>query len=462
MAPLYLLPQVATGQNRPNIIFILTDDHRYDAVGYVGNDDLRTPNLDSLALRGTVFTNARVTNPISCASRASILTGLYSSHNGVFDFKTPLSENQQRASYPALLKSNGYYTGFIGKYGVGNNNPDEGGIMFDRVECFSGQGKYFASMMLPGKNSNVPAKPDPSEKHLTEVQGDQVLEFLRSRDTDKPFCLSVSFKAPHCQDEMRGIGDEFPIDPVDSTLYDGVRFSPSILCDDKYFDELPESFKMSSPGVMNIGRIRWQYRFSSDSLYQETVRKYYSLIHGVDREIGRITRELRNQGIADDTVIIFMGDNGYFLGEYGLAGKWFHQEESLRVPLFIYDPRDLKGEKDTSKALNVDIAPTILSFAGITSGYGMDGRDLRVKTDRKEVFFEHRYTSNPKKNFIPSMEGIIAGRYKLVHYYTPDTDWFSLYDLSSPYGETLDVSGKEKCRLSILKRKLTQMKTLYK
>ncbi|MCQ2143753.1 MAG: sulfatase-like hydrolase/transferase [Bacteroidales bacterium] len=454
--PCFALAPLAFAGNRPNVIFILTDDQRYDAVGYMGNPYMVTPVLDSLANRGTIFSNARATNPISCASRACILTGLYSRTSGIYDFDTPFTETQERLSYPAIMKANGYYTGFIGKYGAGTVNPEAGGVMFDYAECLKGQGAYYKSLM-PHGNVKGKENPDPDEKHLTEIQGDQVLDFLRNRDPEKPFCLSVSFKAPHCQDELREIGDEFPIDPRDSSLYEGVRFSPSLLCNDEYYEEMAEAFRTNSEGAMNIARYRWQFRFSTDSLYQETVRKYYSLIHGVDREIGRMTEELRRQGIDGNTVIIFMGDNGYYLGEYGLAGKWFHHEESLRVPLFIYDPRDPEGRINTANALNIDIAPTILSFAGLKCK-DMQGKNLAKKFRRKGLYFEYSYSPASKKFFIPSMEGVIDGDFKLVRYNTPDSTWISLYDMGKEMGETSDIVSDNPRKVKRLRKMMERLR----
>lgn len=457
-APLYLLGQVATAQDKPNIIFILTDDQRHDAVGYIGNPYVLTPNLDSLATQGTIYNNARATNPISCASRACILTGQYSLRNGVYDFKTPLSEEQESKTYPGLLKAAGYYTGFIGKYGVSSHNPVSGGIMFDWVKCVKDQGVYYKSLMPKDKKSSVPLHPDPSEKHLTEIQGDEAIEFLRSRDSQKPFCLSISFKAPHCQDQLRGRGDEFPIDRRDTAIFKGVTFAPSLLCNDRYYNRMPKPFRITPDGYENVARVRWRYRFSSDSLYQETVRKYYSLIFGVDREVGRIVDELKRQGIDNNTVIIFMGDNGFYLGEYGMAGKWFHHEESLRIPLFVYDPRNPKGVVNEENVLNIDVAPTILSFAGLKCS-SMQGRDLRKMFKRKSLYFEHAYFPNPRKAFIPKMEGVISGHDKLVHYMTADSTWYSLFRIGEqPDGDAEDIISQYPRRAKGLIRKMLRLK----
>lgn len=421
---------VYSQNDRPNIIFILTDDQRWDALGCAGNNYIKTPNIDSLAHNGVHFTNAYVTSPISCVSRASIFTGQYASCNGIHDFSSGLSKEQLEATYPMILKNAGYYVGFIGKYGVGKDK-DFPVNSYDFWRSFPGQGKYWS---------------DDSDLHLTALQGQQIIEFLRTRDKSKNFCLSISFKAPHCQDEMRKVkgGDEFPIDPRDSLLYENTIFPYPETFSDDYYELLNDNFKFSKiKNKENEARVRWKFRFSSDSLYQETVRKYYTLIYGVDREIGNLLDELEKQNIADNTIIVFMGDNGFFLGEHGLAGKWFSMEEAARVPLIVYDPRSSKnkGVKKNELVLNIDIAPTILSFANIEIPKTMQGEDLNIllnnrhkeKRWRTDFYCEYKY--NPKFIHLPPMEAVINKNFKLTHYYVDGCQWYELYDLRKDRNE---------------------------
>lgn len=422
---------------RPNLIFILTDDQRWDALGYAGNEYIHTPNLDSLASHGIYFPNTYATTALSCASRASILTGMYASGSGIHDFSTAFTEEQFARTYPMLLRDAGYYTGFIGKFGVGQKYdgiPEK----FDFWRSFPGQGWYYNR-----KRGQT--------EHLTAVQGKQILEFLDSAPAGQPFCLSVSFKAPHCQDEARKKnGEEFPIDPRDSLLYDGIVF-PEPHSAGQY-DSLRKEFRHSdAKDLENEGRIRWRYRFSSSVQYQNTVRKYYSLVSGVDREIGNMMSALKSKGLDKNTVIIFMGDNGFYLGEHGLAGKWFAHEESARIPFFIYDPRSRSGGiKEEHLALNIDIAPTILGLAGVGIPSGMQGTDLSPLMSgrkihwRKDFLYEHRY--NPEGVHIPSCEGIITGRFKLLRYFADGQEWWEMYDLEKDRGETTNIVGREEYR----------------
>lgn len=438
---------------QPNIIFILTDDQRWDALGYAGNPYIHTPNLDSLASNGIYFQNTYATTAISCASRASILSGMYASGSGIHDFSTPFTDGQFSMTYPQLLREAGYYTGFIGKFGVGQKYdgiPEK----FDFWRSFPGQGWYYNE-----KKGQT--------EHLTSIQGKQILEFLDSAPTDKPFCLSVSFKAPHCQDEARRFnGEEFPIDARDSSLYDGVVFPEPHSAN--HYAGMKQEFRHSeAKDKENEGRIRWEYRFDTPEKYQNTVRKYYSLISGVDREIGNMMTALKEKGLDKNTVIIFMGDNGFYLGEHGLAGKWFAHEESARLPFFIYDPRsgkDARGIKESHLALNIDVAPTILGLAGVKIPESMQGMDLSPVIAgknigwRKDFLYEHRY--NPKGVHIPSCEGIVTENYKLLKYFADGNEWWEMYDMQKDRHETTNVIDSEEYSVQKqeLEKRLAELK----
>ena len=290
----------------PNIILLLTDDQRADSIGLAGNRIIRTQHLDGLGRRGVLFRRAYVTTSICPASRASIFTGQYARRHRIFDFDTPMSDELFKESYPSMLRSHGYFTGFIGKYGIGPSYSDD---KFDFMRAFNGQGKY----EIRGSNGEV--------RHLTALNGDDALEFLGWCMPDKPFCLSVSFKAPHAEDlDLR----QYIADEVDQGLYDELVIpAPDGPAPDIY-NGFPEFFRKD-----NEGRRRWQLRFSSPELYQRMVKAYYRLVTGVDRVVGRIVDELSRRGLLDKTVIIFSSDNGVYLGEHGLADKWFGHEPSI-------------------------------------------------------------------------------------------------------------------------------------
>jgi len=401
-------------KQQPNIIFLLTDDQRYDAMGYTGNPYITTPNIDRLAENGIIFNNAFVTTSISCASRASILTGQYASRHGISDFTTDLSDSALVRTYPLILKEKAEYRiGYIGKYGVGlNKQPAD---KYDYWNCVKAIQPKYENFDSTGKMI-----------HFTDLINMQIEEFLDKFGTNGPFCLSVGFKAPHAEDADPR---QFIYNKRYSDYYKDLDYPRPESGNEKYWYLFPEEFRRN-----NEARNRWKIRFETDSLFRESVRGYYRLIQGVDDVVGNIERKLKELGIENNTIIIMMGDNGFFLGEHGLADKWFPYEESVRVPLFIYNPAEKnenKGRKINDIALNIDIAPTILEFAGIERDKRMQGEPLQKtwqKTNRrwrKMFFYEHRF-EHPG---IPKSEAVISSDYKYIRYYElPDSNE-EFYDL---------------------------------
>lgn len=422
---LFWRPCGAASAARPNIVFLLGDDHRADALGCMGNKIIQTPHIDGLARDGVLFENMFVTTSICAVSRASIFTGQWARRHGIVDFVTPFTPGQWARTYPALLRKAGYRTGFIGKYGVGDKSPEPKDA-FDYWKGFRGQGKY----------ENTDENGD--YIHLTQIMENQALEFLRGCEKAKPFCLSVSFKAPHCQD---GDPRQFISDRRDERLYADVTIPPPPVGEDKYFRLFPEFFRID-----NEGRKRWEIRFSTPEKYQEMVKGYFRLITGLDRAVGAIRDELNKLGAADNTLIIYTGDNGFYLGEHGLAGKWYGHEESIRVPLVIHDPRLPAGRRNqrlTPNALNIDIAPTILSAAGVPVPPEMQGRDLgpllRGETPgwRTDFFYEH----NVPIKTLRLTEGVAGGRYKYMRYPEAVPPWEELYDLQADPREVNNLAA---------------------
>ena len=404
------LPVLSPAAPRPNILFLLVDDLRHDTFGFAGHKICRTPHLDALAAESHVFENAFVTTAICMVSRASIFTGQYEARHQIHDFRTEFSPAAWGKAYPQLLKEAGYHTGFVGKYGVGNKMT-EARKTFDFWRGFAGQGRFFD----PRRKDN---------QHLTALQGDQSLQFLRTAPNDKPWCLSVSFKAVHCQD---GAKRQFPPDKRDEKMFADVTIPPAPLSDPAVFKALHEPLRTSE------SRRRWEIRFSP-KLFQETVKDYYRLLFGVDREVGRLREELKKQGMADNTVIIFTSDHGFYLGERGLAGKWFAHEESIRIPLLIHDPRNRRKRAQplTELVLNIDFAPTILSCAGLPAPESMQGRSLTPLLEktipdwRPDFFYEHHFIPNR----IPESEAVRSQRWKYIHWLAPKAGVEELYDLS--------------------------------
>lgn len=399
---------------RPNVVFILSDDHRSDLMGIAGHPILKTPNMDQLAKSGARFENMFVTTSICAASRATLLTGLYEKSHG-FTFGTPpIAEPFCETSYPTQLRKNGYRTGFIGKFGVSTAN----GMREEMFDVFRplNRAPYFKK------------QPDGSLRHITQIAGDYSMDFLHESVTSaEPFCLSISFNAPHAEDGDKE--NHFPWTKVVDGLYDDIEIPAPHLSDPSVFDSQPEFLRDS------MNRDRWYWRWDTPEKYQKNVRAYFRMISGVDHVIGRVRDQLESLGLAENTVIIFSGDNGYYLGSRGFAGKWSHYEESLRVPLIIFDPRQ-PAERSyrviTRMALNVDIPATILELAGVEIPDRYQGRNLMglvagedVGEWRNDTFVEHRF-NNPR---IPKWEGVRDERFVYANYYEQEPPFEFLHDL---------------------------------
>ncbi len=418
-------PPIRAADRPMNVIFLLTDDQRWDTLGSYGNPVIQTPELDRLAREGVRFEHMFVTTSICVTSRASFITGQYARRHGIWDFATELSPQQLAASYLGRMKAAGYHLGFIGKWGVG----DPPGDYFDYDRTFPGQGRYFLEV-------------NGEERHLTSVMGDQAIEFVSTAPAGRPFCLSVSFKAAHVQDSYDITDAPFPYDPRLSELYRDVEIQPPVSALPAFFERLPRVLQDSE------ARQRWAIRFWGPSRYQESVKGYYRLVTGIDRVVGRLRAALEERGLADHTAIVYTGDNGFFLGEYGLAGKWTPHEPSIRVPLLVYDPRlpeEARGRTRREMALNIDIAPTLLALAGLTPSASMQGESLvpllgdGTPEWRTDFFYEHLF-EHPR---LPKMEGVRTGEWKYIRYVDTDPVIEELYDLRRDPQELENLAGRK-------------------
>lgn len=421
---------------KPNIIFLLTDDHRWDALGVMGNPVIKTPHIDKLAREGVLFQNAYVTTSICMASRASFLTGQYQSRHGINDFNTSLRAEALKNTYPMLLKKAGYRIGFIGKYGVGTPK-DQPKNEYDFWECTT---KTQPDYDNTDENGNY--------LHHTDKVNRDISRFLKQYGQQTPFCLSVSFKAPHEQD---GNPPEFIAQERFKHLYENDTIEVPDTADPKYWESFPDFFRTNE----NIARNRWLPLFSTPILHQETVKNYYRLITGVDEVVGNIVKQLKEQQLDKNTIIIFMGDNGFYLGEHGMEGKWYGHEESIRVPLIIYDPRkgnEFKHILSDEIALNIDIAPTILGYAGVDVPEGMQGTDLQLwaggknkPRDRQDFFYEHTFMGSPQ---LPKVEGVVSRELKYMKFI--EHDYEELYDLKNDPHEKKNLAKETSYQAQLL------------
>lgn len=375
--------------------------------------------MDALAAGGVRFANAFVTTPICAASRASIFTGLYERTHGYTFTRPPVASEAIAASYPALLRRAGYSTGFVGKFGIAVADGCEES-MFDFYE----PSRYPYMKKVNGE-----------ERHLTDINIDRAIDFLRSRHKNRPFCLSVSFNAPHAEDSNP---EQYVWPRSCDSLYNDTLFPAPPASDRSFFDALPGFLRES------MNRERWHWRFDTPEKRGKMVRGYYRMISGIDMALGRLRREVRRLGMEQDTVFVLIGDNGYFLGERGYAGKWSMHDLSIRVPLIVCDPRSPASARGTVRdemVLNVDIAPTLLDLAGLAAPGTMQGRSLlpllgRPATNwRSEILCEHLW-DHPK---IPRTEGLRTKRWKYIRY-LDHPGFEELYDVARDPGEELNLS----------------------
>ncbi len=425
----------AQPRDRPNIIFILTDDQRFDALGYAGNPLAHTPEMDRLAEQGTYFNHALVTTPICAASRASLLSGVYERTHR-FTFETgDIPDRYLADAYPRVLRDAGYRTGFYGKYGIQYAGEDR---LFDEYEVYDRSDDYADRRGYNHKTL------DGDTIHLTRYTGQQALDFIDRQDgTTKPFFLSLSFSAPHAHDIAE---EQYFWQPETDTLLREVTIPPPALAAPAYFTALPQAVREG------FNRVRWTWRFDTPEKYQHSVKGYFRMIAGIDLEIGKLRAKLAERGLADNTVIIIMGDNGYFLGERQLAGKWLMYDNSVRVPLIVYDPRGPAHHESPELALNIDVPATIVDLAGVPKPEQYQGKSLlpivagsTANLGRDTVLIEHTWEFDP----IPPSEGVRTKEWKYFRYLN-DKGSEELYRLTDDPAETKNLAGDPAYRPNLL------------
>lgn len=422
-----------------NVLLVIADDWRHDTLGCAGHPVVQTPSLDRLAAQGVRFTQAAVTTSVCWVSRASIFLGQWMSRHGLTT--TGASIANWSASFPSLLRSHGYWVGHVGKWH--NGSFPSADHDFGRI--------YYGTHWYSINGQQV---------HVTQRNENDALEFLRNRPAGQPFLLTVATFAAHAED---GNPLQFLPQPETTGLYTDIDVPVPVNATDASFQRLPPFLATEQ----NEGRIRWHWRFDTPEKYQSMMKNYFRLCTGVDTMCGRILAELEQQGVLDKTLVIFIGDNGYFHAEHGLADKWYPFQESIRVPLIVRDPRlpaAARGRTHDTFALNVDLAPTILSAAGLAVPAAMQGRDLTPlylatlpPGWRQEFFYEHPTITNTSR--IPSSQALVRRDWKYFSW--PDFGTEQLFGLDADPLEENDRAGDpaQSARLLEMRARFTELKT---
>jgi arylsulfatase A-like enzyme len=418
-AMLLLAAAAAHAADRPNLIVLMTDDQRFDAMSCAGNAVLKTPNMDRLAAEGMRFRNMFVTNSLCAPSRATLLTGLYSHSHGVIDNK----DHKIAADQPLVsdrLREAGYEVAFCGKSHVAGALRDR---KWDYYFGYKGQGRYKDPIIAEG----VDGKDEVHKGYMDDVVTEKAIEFVK-RKRDKPFCLFLFFKAPHRSwvraERHKDLFKDVAVPKPD--LWDADRaLKPKAFADAENV----------------IGK------FDDVKDYQSFIKDYYAVLTAVDENVGKLLDVLKEQKQLDETAILYTSDNGFFAGEWQAFDKRFMHEPSIRVPLLVRYPKLVKaGSVSDAMVLNVDIAPTLLDLAGVAVPREMHGRSWvpLLKGDekgwRKDWLYE--YYEYPGPHSVRKHRGVRSERYKYIHYFEKPEE-FELYDLKEDPQEKNNLYGKK-------------------
>ncbi len=416
------LEQLA-GRKPMNIVFILTDDHRYDALGFLNSQTfIQTPHLDRMAREGVYLPNAFVTTSLCSPSRASILTGLYTHKHRVVDNNNPVPE--QLVFFAQYLQQTGYQTAMIGKWHMGGHS-DEPQRGFDHWVSFKGQGNY-----LPDEHGlNVDGKRVKQRGYITDELTGYAIDWLKSRDKNRPFMVYLAHK---------GVHDNFLPAERHQGQSDGHTFvQPSTM--------MPGNHKGAPMWVFNQ-RNSWhgiEYPYHSNLDIGTYYKRYAETLMAVDESVGSVLEYLGNDGLLDNTLVIYMGDNGFQFGEHGLIDKRNAYEASMRVPLLVYHTGLAKsGSRVDEVVANIDIAPTLLDAAGLKAPDYMDGKSFFPLLEGKSIpwrtglLYEYYWERNFPQT--PTVHALRNDHYKYIHYHGIwDTD--ELYDLKEDPEEATNL-----------------------
>jgi len=432
---------VGQEQVPPNIIFLMADDQNTLSMGCYGNPEVETPNMDRLANDGMIFDRHYDTTAICMGSRANVFTGMYEYKTGCNFVHGDMSNQIWSKSYPVRLREAGYLTAFAGKFGI---VVDGKGICKDEFDFYGGakgQTNYATSKNFSMKRF---AKKYP---HSTLSYGAFSKEVIRkSVEKKKPFCLSISFKAPHRPTTP---------DPRFDHVYKGKKFTKPANYGRRYGEHLSPQ---SKEGRQFERFESWDY----DKNYDEVMATYYQQIYAIDFALGMIRDELKSQKIIDNTVIIYTSDNGFICGSHGYGSKVLPMEESSRVPLIIFDPRvESSGKKLRCDRLtgNIDFAPTILELAGLEATENMDGKSLLpLLENSKEGGHETLALMNTYPPAPTTCMSIVSGPFKYTYWWFENDEMKPTEELFNLKNDPLELTNlvqapKHKKRLEIMRKK---------
>ncbi|MHC4109628.1 MAG: sulfatase family protein [Planctomycetota bacterium] len=469
----------ATQSKRPNIIFIMTDDHASHALSCYGSRINKTPNLDRLAKEGMLFENSFCTNSICAPCRAVILTGKYSHINGVIDNRKRFDGSQQ--TFPKLLQKVGYQTAMIGKWHL---KTDPTG--FDYWNVLPGQGTYYnPAMKEMGQRKKYTG-------YTTDIITDHCLKWLKERNPDKPFCLMYQHKAPHRAWEpgpkYLNMYDDVTIPEPDNLFDDYSNRGRAAKEQDMSIEKTmnKRDLKLVPPGNLTPEQKKlWDAAYNPKNeafekanlqgkdlvrwKYQRYIKDYLRCIASVDDNVGRLLDYLDQSGLAKNTVVFYTADQGFYLGDHGWFDKRFMYEESLRMPLLVRYPKEVKpGSVNDDIVLNLDFGPTFLDFAGVTKPPDMQGRSIRrilrrkTPNDWRKSMYYHYY-EYPAVHSVKRHYGVRTQRYKLIHFYN-DIDEWELYDLKKDPREMKNVLDDPAYADTVkkLKAELQRLRKKYK
>ena len=488
---------------QPNILFIMSDDHAQQAISSYGSTLIETPNIDRLAREGALFENSFVTNSICAPSRAVLLTGKYSHINGVRDNRDTFDGSQP--TFPKLLQQAGYHTAIVGKWHL--KTAPTG---FDYWNVLIGQGQYYNPRMIEMGDTVQ------YSGYATTVTTDIALKALKNRPKDKPFCLLYQHKAPHRnfmpEPQYFSAYSEEDI-PLPPTFYDDYKGRPAaeeadmrvadmymgfdMKLSPKDYEGYPEGsggnadFDVSESWRNTIGGLNDKQRKEWDEFYgpvrrefrekqprgkaltewkfQRYIKDYLRCILSVDAQIGRVLNYLDESGLAENTIVVYTSDQGFYLGEHGWYDKRFMYEESLRTPLLVRYPKAIPaGSRIPQMALNLDLAPTLLAFAGAPIPEDMQGRSMKPLLENgkargwRKALYYHYYEYPHGWHRVRPHYGIRTGRYKLIHFYN-EPDYWELYDLEKDPNELNNLYEKPQYgkRIKKLKRQLEELRVQY-